>query len=142
MTTLTTDTKLEFELQELYLTGKQWLSDLEFIRTESLFLNEIMQRSTRYISPVNAGIDITEIYAKLGQPDKADAGLALEIVSFMNKLEPLIVGTGVNLDLKLIEDFVQLRERVNKALTVLKAAKLLALEINRERVPQGAVIKK
>lgn len=113
MKTLIKDEELGVELQELYLTGKQWLSDLEFLENEERFLSEQA-----------AGLIIGgNILARLANAALNRTLLKAEIAGFMNKFEPLTVDTSGGISLQLVEDFVLLQTAVQDALAVLKGIK-------------------
>lgn len=123
MKTVIKDEELEVELQELYLTGKQWLSDLEFLESEERFLREQLTGTT-----TSGGADLL---ARLNDATLIRTALAGNIEEFMNKLEPLIVNTDSVLHLALVEDFVGLEAAVHNALAVLKGIKYALIENRR-----------
>lgn len=123
MKTVIKDEELEVELQELYLTGKQWLSDLEFLESEERFLREQLTGTT-----ASGGANLL---SRLDDATLIRTALAGNIEEFMNKLEPLIVNTDSVLHLALVEDFVGLQSAVHNALAVLKGIKYALIENRR-----------
>lgn len=117
------DEALEMELQELYLTGRQWLSDLEFLATEEGFLREhlldLPDRVGRNL--FDRLDDIAVIRKELGQ----------NIADFINKVGLLIVGINSALHLQLIEDFASLQAAVTTVLGSLKGIKYALVEYRR-----------
>ena len=123
MKTLIKDEELEMELQELYLTGKQWLSDVEFLANEESFLREQLSAMK---TPASC-----EILARLDSAALINVQLGQNIADFTNKVEPLIVGIDSVVHLQLVEDFACLQEAMLNALTVLKGIKYALVESKR-----------
>lgn len=102
------DNELNAELQELYLTGKQWLSDVEFLNNEQRFLVSVTGQ-INYFSLPGGYIGLAD---DLQRAEKAQQQLQLRIIKFMAQLEPLISRTNPNIDLHLVEDFCALQTDV------------------------------
>ncbi len=116
------DQQLETELQELYLTGKQWLSDCDFVECEQLFLMALVtdmpgDRQLAFRSQIDNIGNINE-------------QLRSRILAFMKLLESLIIKKNIKLDRSLIDDFANLQESVAHAMERLKLLKsrVLALQ--------------
>lgn len=103
------------ELQEVYLTGKQWLSDLEFMESEETFLRGQLA-ALMTATDGNLG-------ARLQRACMTRLALTAEIDNFMNKTEVLIVKPEAVLHLQLVEDFIRLQTSIANALAVLKGIK-------------------
>lgn len=123
METVVKDEELMVELQEVYLTGKQWLSDLEFMESEQHFLRE-------QLSDRNSA-EAQNLMARLDRAGLLREELWLEINNFMNKTEALIVQPNGILQLQLIEDFIRLQTAIASALAVLKGIKYALVEYRR-----------
>lgn len=122
MTTKIEDEQLETELQELYLTGKQWLSDADFIHGEDLFLMGLIK---------DMSADIQEIF----QPLVEDVSIAnekfkSEVMAFMSAVETLITRKDPNLDRTLIDDFTNLQQSVTDILENLKLIKYRVVQLH------------
>lgn len=122
MEALTEDTELEFELQEIYLTGKQWLADLAFMDNEHAFLTKLLAGEKSPARHMEEGLRS----AMLEQHD-----LHKDILHFINKIEQLIVVPGAVIGLSLIDDFISLQTRVGCALLAMKDLKLALTGIRR-----------
>ncbi len=110
------DKELDAELQELYLTGKQWLADMDFLGTELDFLKKLSKRSTnRTIS--------NPLAAKLVFIEKSSAELKRDVLAYLHELEPLITSRQKNIKLNLIEINSCLRQRLVQVLTDFHSAR-------------------
>jgi hypothetical protein len=121
MNTEIKDEALAVELQELYLTGKQWLSDLDFLESEERFLRH-------QLTVAAAGTTVNNLTARLD-----DAGLVRQqlndgVHDFLNKVERLIVQSDSAINLQLVEDFISLQTEIAGALNVLKGIKYGLIE--------------
>ena len=106
MTTAIEDSELDAELQELYLVNKQWLSDLEFLDTEFEFLRKLAATASAAVirnEELNSLVGIENNYSFL----KSD------LLAYLHKLEPLIKAETKQLDLNLIEVYMQLKTRLS-----------------------------
>lgn len=109
------------ELQELYLTGKQWLSDLDFLESEERFLKH-------QLTVAAAGTTVNNLTARLDDAGLVRQKLNTGIHDFLNKVEGLIVQSDSAINLQLVEDFIGLQTAVADALTVLKGIKYGLIE--------------
>ncbi|MEO3402856.1 hypothetical protein AAFN85_03075 [Mucilaginibacter sp. CAU 1740] len=122
------DPELEFELQEVYLTGKQWQSDLSFLEEESNFLAG--QLSAPY-PPAIAPPSQHNLAARLANARDIQGGIRIKLDNFIQHLELLLLVTEPEPDLALLEDFVALQAAVRDALDVLKGIKYALVEARR-----------
>lgn len=122
------DPELEFELQEVYLTGKQWQSDLAFLEEESNFLAEQLSESHQ---PAIAQTSQHNLTTRLAVAREIHSGIRIKLDDFIKQLEPLLLETDPDPDLKLLEDFIALQTAVQDALTVLKGIKYALVEARR-----------
>ncbi|WP_345949293.1 hypothetical protein ABDD95_20830 [Mucilaginibacter sp. PAMB04274] len=118
------DNELNTELQELYLTGKQWLSDVEFLSIEQCFLHSLLNQPNFFSIPNAASRFADDLVRTEGE----ERQLYLHILGFMNQLELLICQATINLEMQLIEDFSLLQTEVADALGHLKALKYRMIE--------------
>lgn len=123
MTTKIEDEQLETELQELYLTGKQWLSDADFIQDEELFLTGLIK---------DMPAEVQEIFQPLIDDVRtANEKLRSEVLAFMWTLETLIIRKEAKLDRTLIDNFVILQQSVTDILEKLKLLKYRVVQLQR-----------
>lgn len=109
------DQQLEVELQELYLTGKQWLSDIDFMMSEQSFLEQLV---------TDIPVDKQDAFRLLiGKIKTALEKHRSDIIIYMHKLEPLILKTSLRLEQSLIEDFINLQQAVTGTMDDLKMFK-------------------
>lgn len=126
MTIAIEDQQLEEELQELYLTSKQWLSDTHFMEDEVIFLRVLVNdlpndRQSQFLHQL-AGL-------------KAENELLRErIVTLMHKLEPMIVKKAARLDRSLIDNFINLQQATAHALEELKLLKYRLVQARRGQI--------
>jgi hypothetical protein len=121
MTAIIDDPQLDLELQELYLTGKQWLADLEFLKNEQAFLQDLLLGNAPGFPTAPALRPV--LLQKLKAAASMHEILRADISNFMNNLGPLVAHTDRCIHLQLIEDFSLLQAEVNSALSVLKGIK-------------------
>lgn len=114
------DPELEFELQEVYLTGKQWQSDLAFLEEESNFLTEQLSEGHQ---PAIAPTSQHNLATRLANARAIQVGIRMQLDNFIKQLEPLLLVAEPEPDLALLEDFIVLQTAVRDALDVLKGIK-------------------
>jgi len=106
---------LETELQELYLTGKQWLSDADFMDDEVIFLRVLVNDLP------NAGQSL--FLSQLAVIKAENELLRTSTVTLMHKLESVIVKKAEHLDRTLIDSFINLQQVDAHSLEELKLLK-------------------
>ncbi|MCQ6959191.1 hypothetical protein [Mucilaginibacter aquariorum] len=119
----TTDQELEFELQELYLTGKRWMSDMTFMNEKLIFLKEQLTKNPLHLPALQLPEGAEVFIDRLDRAEINQGTLATEVVNFMNKLEPLIVDKAPVIGMSLIEDYCLLDKKNKKALDELEDLK-------------------
>lgn len=105
MTTSIEDNELDAELQELYLTGKQWLADLDFFATELIFFKKLSQ--TKIQSPNDFNFSerlekLTDYYWDL----KNDIQKLIQILGMIT------IASEKKIDLSLLENHIQLKLKI------------------------------
>ena len=119
----TTEQELEFELQELYLTGKRWMSDMTFMNEKLIFLKEQLTKNPLHLPALQLPEGAEVFIDRLDRAEINQGTLAIEVVNFMNKLEPLIVDKAPVIGMSLIEDYCLLDKKNKKALDELEDLK-------------------
>lgn len=122
------DPELEFELQEVYLTGKQWQSDLAFLKEEADFLTEQLSGPTHIAIAVTSRQNLA---TRLANAREIHSGIGIKLDDFIKQLELLLLETAPEPDLKLLEDFIALQTKVRDALDILKGIKYALVEARR-----------
>ena len=125
MTIAIEDQQLETELQELYLTGKQWLSDTDFIEGEVIFLRVLVNDLP------NDGQ--SQFLPRLAEIKAENDMLRTGTVTLMQELEPMIVKKAARLDRSLIDNFVNLQQATAHALEELKLLKYRLVQTRRDQ---------
>ncbi len=129
MKTVNKDLELEVELQEVYLTSKQWLSDVKFLEDEGHFLEE--QLSANAVASSIAVISRCNLADQVRNAQIFHAEIKKEVDGFMHRIEALIVQPDPVLNLRLLEDYIGLQAKVEQALSMLKGIKYALLEARR-----------
>jgi hypothetical protein len=109
MTTTIEDNELDAELQELYLTGKQWLAELEFLSTELIFLEKLSQKTSTLIND-------TTFLEKLLDLTQQCQELKERTQHLVHAIGVITVASEKKIELRLLEDHIELQSKV-RALT-------------------------
>ncbi|NHA02565.1 hypothetical protein G7092_02090 [Mucilaginibacter sp. HC2] len=128
MKTINEDHELEFELQEVYLTSKQWLSDLAFLDEETHFLEEQLTATGDHLIPANSQRNLA---VRLQNAKQIHSNIRTTLDNFVKRLEPLLLESAPVPDLKLLEDFIALQTAIQDALAILKGFKYALVEARR-----------
>jgi hypothetical protein len=105
------DTKLEAELQELYIEATHWLQDISFLETETQFFRHILNR----YHPVDTRNDQTLQFLSMikAQESRFDA-LKIKIPGFLVFLEPFIGDLKRAIDLSFLEKYNSLSDELQQ----------------------------
>ncbi|WP_316815738.1 hypothetical protein [Pedobacter nyackensis] len=109
MTTTIEDNELNAELQELYLTGKQWLSDLDFFENELIFLKKLSQSNVKLPDEDNFSERLRTLTDHF-------RNLKTDIQQFIQTLGILTVATQKKIELSFLEDHIQLKLKIEQLL--------------------------
>lgn len=109
MTTTIEDNELNAELQELYLTGKQWLSDLDFFENELAFLKKLSQSNVKLPEQDN-------FLQRLRTLTDHYQNLKTDVQQFIQTLGILAVATEKKIELSFLEDHIQLKFKIEQLL--------------------------
>ena len=101
----TQETKLQAELQELYLKSKQRISDLQFIHTEILSLKALFKKTASAFIQKGEYETIAEVLIKVISVENDISDFNAEVIRFRKTLEPLIFEAQPALDLISIHDY-------------------------------------
>lgn len=117
MTTQIEDKELTAELQELYLEGKEWISDLDFMGTDIDFLKKLYYGLTDkadYTADAAVGISTLE---------KTQMDLKSRISGYLRTLEPLIINANSTFQFSILETFNILQHDLYETSATYKAVK-------------------
>lgn len=109
MTTSIEDNELNTELQELYLIGKQWLTDLDFFEPEMAFLIKLHKNAVQ--SPEKD--DFTERLDKLSDSYEH---LKNDVRQFIDVLGILVVASEKKIAFSFLADHISLKLKIEKLL--------------------------
>lgn len=109
MTTSIEDNELNTELQELYLIGKQWLTDLDFFEPEMAFLIKLHKNAVQ--SPEKD--DFTERLDKLRDSYEH---LKNDARQFIDVLGILVVASEKKIAFSFLADHISLKLKIEKLL--------------------------
>lgn len=109
MTTSIEDNELDAELQELYMTGKQWLAELDFFPTELIFLRKLSQTTIQAPNKENFS-------ARLEELTQHYKGLKNDIQKFIQTLGVITVASEKKIELSLLEDHIHLKLEIEELL--------------------------
>ncbi|HCN83465.1 MAG TPA: hypothetical protein DIT07_07550 [Sphingobacteriaceae bacterium] len=129
MTTTIENEQLDAELQEYYLSGKHWISDLEFLKEELNFLKKLFERTFPPLIKKDDFERIADILIRAAQIDKAQGELKNAIQDHLHKLEHLINRSDQIFEISLIETHTQLEQKIKKVLQDLKSAKKIIFDV-------------
>jgi len=114
MTTSIEDNELNTELQELYLIGKQWLTDLDFFEPEMAFLIKLHKNAVQ--SPEKD--DFTERLDKLRDSYEH---LKNDVRQFIDVLGILVVASEKKIAFSFLADHISLKLKIEKLLQAFQA---------------------
>ena len=126
MKTIIQDGELEFELQELYILSKHWISDIHFIEDELRFLKHVVE--TRLVPNLkNEQLFEAEDFNKsFVQIEENIPALKTEISDFLKFVDPLINESNNTIGLNLLEKFTALDSEMKTLFeSVIQVKKLL-----------------
>ncbi|PYF70592.1 hypothetical protein [Pedobacter nutrimenti] len=109
MTTTIEDNELDAELQELYLTGKQWSAELEFLSTELIFLGKLIQKTS---APLNKNIFVEKLLNLTRQCQE----LKDNMQNLVHAIGVITVASEKKIELTLLENHIELKSKI-QALT-------------------------
>ncbi|NQX38615.1 hypothetical protein SAMN05421820_101646 [Pedobacter steynii] len=114
MTTSIEENELNTELQELYLIGKQWLTDLDFFEPEMGFLIKLHKSLVQ--SP-----DKADFKERLDKLRDSYEHLKNDISKFINVLGVLVVASEKKIAFSFLADHISLKLKIEKLLNAFQA---------------------
>ncbi len=120
------DNGLNTELQELYLVNKQWLSDLDFLKTELSFLEKRFGTSFAPLMKKSEADKMNALLAKNLEVDETSMQLKIEINNFLHKIEQQMLNITPILNFDFIE---QHGKHISKITSVMQTYHLIKSKI-------------
>lgn len=139
MTTAIEDNQLNAELQEFYLLSKHWISDLEFLEIDFIFLKKFVGKTLTTLIKRNDFEKIDDILSKTANIDKDQAKLKSAVPGHLHRLEQLINKCDQNFEISLIETHIELEQQLNQALLDLKSVKKIVFDLAKVRLKEDSV---
>ena len=112
MTTDIKDSELNTELQELYLIGKHWLSDLDYFDADLKILHKLFAKELSTLIRREGYENIAGIILNIGDIEGRKDNIKTGVLKFMQNLEPLIVNSDEKINLDLIESHALLEREI------------------------------
>lgn len=124
METKTTDTQLEYELQDLYISSKHWISDISFVGYEIRFFNNVIGKYFKPDNPESQGAQMHHCKMMLVQLQEEIITLKIKVTAYLNFLGPYIGDPEKKIDLNLIEKHSVLENEVKALFESLRLLKV------------------
>jgi hypothetical protein len=105
MITTIEDSELDTELQELYLTGKQWLAELEFLSAELIFLGKFSQKIYAQVKKTTFPQELLEL--KQECQELKDEVRKLNLI-----IGEVVVASEKKIGLCVLENHIELKSRI------------------------------
>jgi len=133
MTTSIEDNELDAELQELYLTAKQWLADLDFFATELIFLKKLSQTKIQPPDDVNFSERLEKL--TLNYRDLKD-----DIQKLIQTLGIITIASEKKIELRLLENHIQLKLKIETLLRTVQSERkaIFAFSLGKHPLNSGS----
>lgn len=123
MTTSIEDNELNSELQELYLIGKQWLTDLDFFEPELAFLIKLHQTAVQSPDKDNFSDRLAKLRASYEQ-------LKNDVQQFINVLGILVVASEKKITFSFLADHISLKLKIENLLQAFQSERKAMLDLS------------
>jgi hypothetical protein len=123
MKAIINDPQLDYELQELYLESKHWLSDIHFAEDEIRFLKKVINN---YLTPGlknEQAIEINHFNNELDQQGANILTLKNKITDLLKLIGALVNETDKEIGIDLVEKFAALEEEMKTLFEAVKHIK-------------------
>lgn len=120
----TTDTQLEYELQDLYISGKHWLSDILFVADEIGFFKNVIAKY--FNTPERQGARLHHCKMMIVQLQEEIISLKIKVAAYLNFLGQFIGDPEKKIDMNLIEKYSALENEIK---TLFESLKLLKVDL-------------
>lgn len=140
MKTQIEDDQLLSELEDLYLSSKHWLSDLEFLERNLEFLQKLYGKAFYQLIKQNNPDMITQILTTVSKVDKDHTVLKNEIINYLHTLESLIKDPEINFSISIVIVHADLENRLNKLFDDFKFIKKIVSDFARWSLKSESII--
>ncbi|NHA03358.1 hypothetical protein G7092_06115 [Mucilaginibacter sp. HC2] len=123
MSTISTDSQLEYELQELYILSQHWLQDLSFLEDEMHFFKNILRKYQETGTLNEVPSKAQDLTAKIREQELHLESLKIMVPEFLRFLEPFIGGQRKEMDLGFLEKYNKLETALRTLFAAIKATK-------------------
>jgi hypothetical protein len=123
MKTITENSELDVELQELYILSNHWLSDIQFVEDEMKFLKHVINKYLVTHTGNRVSEEIRIFNETLEQQESIALCLKNKIFDLLKFIGPLVNGTGGEIGVDLIERFTELETEVKAMFKSVKQLK-------------------
>lgn len=135
MTTMIEDSELDTELQELYIIGKHWISDLEFFEQDLQVIKKLFSKSFSYNEKHRESIpqtieSITDIQNQSREIKK-------QVLVYLHRLKSLLDKTNASYELSIIEEHALLECGMAVLLKSFKSVKNTAFRMTAKEIRTG-----
>jgi hypothetical protein len=123
MNTTNPDTQLEYELQDLYISSKHWLSDVSFMADEIRFFKHLIDK---YFVPGAKNQHVAEVNAfrkTISEKETETVVLKSMVLAYLNFLEPFVCDLKEAIGFDLIEKHSFLENQIQNQFQSLKLFK-------------------
>lgn len=114
MQTKMEDDQLLSELEDLYLSSKRWLSDLEFLERNLEFLQKLYGKAFYQVIKQGDSNMITRILTTVSEAHKDHDALENSVTAYLRKLEALIKDPLQRFNVSIVTVHADLESRLNK----------------------------
>jgi hypothetical protein len=132
MKTIIQDGELEFELQELYILSKHWISDIHFIEDELRFLKHVVEKHLAPNLENEQLFEVDDFNEVFVQTEGNIPGLKTEVSDFLKFIAPLVKKPDTMIGLNLLEKFTALDTEMKTLFESLKQVKKLLFSLTED----------
>ncbi len=126
--------QLNGELQELYLECKQWVSDLDFLDREFVFLEKLLMSAVSPLAHQEPAEKVPNILLEAIKTAKKQEALKQEMLAYLHMLETFIIDSNQNLDITLIKKHSNLEAELNQLKLAFTTVKTMVFNLTKKGI--------
>ncbi|SDP97004.1 hypothetical protein SAMN05428975_4383 [Mucilaginibacter sp. OK268] len=123
MNTISTDSQLEYELQELYILSQHWLQDLSFLEDEMQFFKNILCKYQETGTLNEIPSKAQDFTTKIREQEQHLDSLKRKVPEFLVFLKPFIGDQKKEMDLSFLEKYNKPETELRTLFAAIKATK-------------------